>query len=106
MGTEKRESAALARLARFSIARAPWMIGAWLLFVLAVNVLVPQLETVVARDSTPFVPTTAPSLRAVKAMDDTFGNGRSRSFISVVAERDTGLTDADRAYITGLAARL
>ena len=106
MSTPPSDSSALARLARFTIVRAPWMIGGWLLFVLAVNVLVPQLETVVARDSTPFVPTTAPSLRTVKAMDDTFGNGRSRAFIAVVAERDGGLTEADQAYVTGLAARL
>jgi RND superfamily putative drug exporter len=106
MSTPPSDSSALARLARFTIARAPWMIGGWLLFVVAVNVLVPQLETVVARDSTPFVPTSAPSLRAVKAMDDTFGNGRSRAFIAVVAERESGLTAADRSYVTGLAARL
>jgi RND superfamily putative drug exporter len=96
----------LARLAGFTIARAPWMIGGWVLFVVAMNVLVPQLETVVARDSTPFVPATAPSLRAVKAMDDTFGNGRSRAFIAVAVERDSGLTAADGAYVTDLATRL
>jgi RND superfamily putative drug exporter len=106
MSTPPSDSSVLGRLADFAISRAPWMIGGWLLFVVAVNVLVPQLETIVARDSTPFVPTSAPSLRAVKAMDSTFGNGRSRSFIAVVAERDSGLTDADRAYVTDLAARL
>lgn len=106
MSTPPSDSSVLGRLAGFAIARAPWMIGGWLLFVVAVNVLVPQLETVVARDSTPFVPTSAPSLRAVKAMDATFGNGRSRSFIAVVAERPSGLTEADRAYVTDLAARL
>src|SRR5690349_20323142 len=106
MSTPPGDSSALGRLAGFTIARAPWLIGGWLLFVVAVNVLVPQLETVVGRDSTPFVPTDAPSLRAVKAMDDTFGNGRSRSFIAVVAERDSGLTSADERYVTGLAARL
>jgi RND superfamily putative drug exporter len=82
------------------------MIGGWLLFVVAVNVLVPQLEVVVSRDSTPFVPESAPSLRAVKTMDETFGNGRSRAFLVVVAERDNGLTAADRRYVTGLADRL
>jgi RND superfamily putative drug exporter len=106
MSTPPSDSSVLARLARFTIARAPWMIGGWLLFVVAVNVLVPQLEVVVSRDSTPFVPETAPSLRAVKAMDDIFGNGRSRAFIVVVAERDSGLTAADRAYATDLAGRL
>ena len=51
---------ALSRMARFVIAKAPLMIGGWLLFVVAVNVLVPQLESVVAKDSTPFVPPSAP----------------------------------------------
>lgn len=106
MSTQSRESATLARLARFATRRASWMIGGWLVVVLAVNVLVPQLETVVARDSTPFVPESAPSLQAVKAMDDTFGNGRSRSFITVVVERAAGLTRADRAWVADLAERL
>ena len=106
MSAPPSDSSVLARLARFTIARAPWMIAGWLIFVVAVNVLVPQLEVVVSRDSTPFVPESAPSLRAVKAMDDTFGNGRSRAFIVVVAERDSGLTAADRHYVTSLAARL
>jgi RND superfamily putative drug exporter len=106
MSTPPSDSSVLARLAGFTIRRAPWMIAGWLLFVVVVNVLVPQLEVVVSRDSTPFVPESAPSLRAVKAMDDTFGNGRSRAFIVVVAERGSGLTAADRRYATDLAARL
>ncbi len=106
MSPEEREPSVLARLARFTIATSTWMIGGWLLFVVAMNVLVPQLETVVSHDSTPFVPDAAPSLKAVKAMDDTFGNGKSRSFIVVVAARKSGLTAADTAYVTGLADRL
>lgn len=106
MTPEASESSGLARLAHFTIARAPFMIGGWLLFVIAVNVLVPQLETVVAHDSTPFVPTTSPSLRAVKAMDSTFGNGKSRAFLAVVVERASGLTAADQRYVTALATRL
>lgn len=99
-------SGPLDRLARTVVARRRWMVAGWLLFVVAMNLLVPQLETVVARDSTPFVPETAPSLRAVKAMDETFGNGRSRSFIVVVAERPGGLRQGDVRYLTTLADRL
>jgi RND superfamily putative drug exporter len=106
MSPEGPESSTLARLARSTIAHARWMIGGWLLFVVVVNVLVPQIESVVAKDSTPFVPESAPSLRAVKAMDTTFGNGKSRSFIVLVAERDGGLTAADRRYVVKLADRL
>jgi RND superfamily putative drug exporter len=106
MSPEGPESSTLARLARFAIRRAPWMIGGWLLFVVAVNVLVPQIESVIGKDSTPFVPESAPSLRAVKTMDETFGNGRSRSFIVLVAERDSGLTAADLRYVVRLSDRL
>lgn len=106
MSPEGSESAVLARLARFTIRRAPLMIGGWLFFVIAMNVLVPQIETIVAKDSTPFVPETAPSLRAVKAMDTTFGNGESRSFIVLVAAREGGLTQADRNYVVNLSDRL
>lgn len=106
MSPEGPESSSLARLARFTIARARWMIGGWLLFVVLVNVLVPQIESVVAEDSTPFVPESAPSLRAVKAMDTTFGNGKSRSFIVLVAAREGGLTAADRRYVVALSDRL
>lgn len=106
MNTEGSDRSVLGRLARFTIANAPLMIGGWLLVVIGLNVLVPQLETVVAKDSTPFVPDTAPSLRAVKEMDATFGNGKSRSFIVVVAERKGGLTATDTRYVTQLASRL
>lgn len=106
MSPDASDRSVLGRLAGFTIAKAPWMIGGWLLFVVAVNVLVPQLETVVAKDSTPFVPETAPSLRAVKEMDSTFGNGESRSFIVVVAERRGGLTADDTRYVANLATRL
>ncbi|MGO4257843.1 MMPL family transporter [Marmoricola sp. RAF53] len=106
MSPEGRESASLARLARFVIDHAVWVIGAWLLFAAALNVLVPQIEAVVAKDSTPFVPESAPSLRAVKDMDTTFGNGKSRSFIVLVAAREGGLTAADKKYVVTLADRL
>lgn len=106
MSTAPEDTNALGRMAAFVIARAPLMIGGWLLFVIAANVLVPQLEAVVAKDSTPFVPPSAPSLRAVKEMDDTFGNGRSRAFLAVVAVRESGLTPADEQYVVDLAARL
>lgn len=106
MSPEGPETSLLARWAGFTIRRAPFVIGAWVLVVLSLNVLVPQLEEVVAKDSTPFVPATAPSLEAVTAMDREFGNGRSRSFVAVVAERPGGLQPADRRYVAALAGRL
>ncbi|HWU22102.1 MAG TPA: MMPL family transporter [Nocardioides sp.] len=71
-----------------------------------VNVFVPQLEQVMAKDSTPIVPNRAPAVQALEHMDREFGNGRSRGTVFVVLERDTGLTHADRSYVRGLLQRL
>lgn len=106
MSTDGPESRVLTRLARFATRRAGLMIGGWLVFLVLVNTLVPQLETVVGRDSTPFVPEDAPSLVAISQMDQVFGNGKSRSFVAVVAEREGGLTAADKGYVRTLSERL
>ncbi|HSV39996.1 MAG TPA: efflux RND transporter permease subunit [Nocardioidaceae bacterium] len=91
---------------QLSIRMAGWVVLGWLAVVAVVNVGVPQLEEVVAEDSTAFVPDDAPAARGLDEMDDAFGNGRSTSVVFVVAERPGGLTKADSAYITGLVPRL
>lgn len=96
----------LSRLARFVVTRVRWVTLAWVVVVVALTTLVPTLEEVVSRDSTPFVPSSAPSIRSEQQMDDTFGNGKSSSYIVVVVERDGGLSDADRAYVDSLQDRL
>jgi putative drug exporter of the RND superfamily len=96
----------MSALVRLSVRRAGWVIVAWLAVIVGLNLAVPQLETVIARDSTEFVPGDAPSMKAFSEMDQAFGSGDSKSVVFVVAERAGGLTPDDRAWVRGLAADL
>lgn len=95
-----------ARWARACVDRAPLVVVAWLIAIALLNVVVPQLGTVVARDSTPIVPADVPSSKTTVAMDKAFGNGRSDSFVFVVVEREGGLTTNDLDYVHELAPTL
>ena len=94
------------RFAQLSIRHAGVVIALWFAVVGALNLALPQLEEVIADDSTPVVPADAPAVQALELMDQEFGNGRSTSVLFVVAERDGGLTRADRRYLLDLAPRL
>ena len=96
----------LRALAGFSVRRAPWVLLFWVVLVAGLNLAVPQLESVISRDSTPVIPIDAPASRALAEMDDEFGNGRSSSYVVIVAVRPTGLTSVDRAYLRRLAGQL
>jgi RND superfamily putative drug exporter len=93
-------------IAELSIRRAGWVIVACLLAVGVVNVAVPQLEKIIADSSLPFIPENAEANKTFEAMDEAFGNGDSKSFLYVVAERDGGLTDGDRRFVEGLVEQL
>ncbi|MDQ1697113.1 MAG: hypothetical protein QOJ03_2466, partial [Frankiaceae bacterium] len=45
-------AAALSRIARAATRRPRWVLAGWVIAAAALNVVVPQLETVVARDAT------------------------------------------------------
>ena len=96
----------LRALASLVVRRAVWVLALWLVVAGVVNVAVPQLEEVVADDSTPVVPLDSDSSQAVSLMDREFGSGRSHSFLVVLAEREGGLTRADVRYVEGLVPRL
>ena len=93
-------------LSAFVVRNARAVILAWIALVVVLNVAIPQIETVVRNDSTSFVPLDAPAVVGLQHMDDEFGNGKSSSFVQVVAHRDAGLTEADRQYMLDLAPRL
>ncbi len=93
-------------IAEISIRKAGWVLVGCLVAVGAVNVAVPQLEEVVADSSLPFIPENAEAVQTFEAMDQAFGNGKTKSILYVVAERDGGLTEADREYMKGLVPRL
>ena len=93
-------------IAALSIRRASWVLVACMLAIVGVNMAVPQLEEVVADSSLPFIPENAEAVQTFAAMDQAFGNGKTKSILYVVATRDGGLTELDRTYIRGLVPRL
>lgn len=93
-------------IAELSIRKAGWVLLGCLLAIGVVNVVVPQLEEVVADSSLPFIPENAEAVKTFEAMDQAFGNGKTKSILYVVATRDGGLTDGDRTYVKGLVPRL
>ncbi|KAA1427761.1 MMPL family transporter [Nocardioides antri] len=97
------DNGSVSGLARFAAKRAVWVLLAWVALATALNLLVPQLEEVAARDSSPVVPSYAPSIVAMKDMDEAFGNGESQSFVVIAMERDGGLAPADKRYAGRLA---
>lgn len=96
----------LSSLASNSVRWARWVVLGWLAFVIVINIAVPQLEAVVAKDSTPIVPDDVAAAKTIASMDKTFGNGKSTSFGFVVLERKGGLTAADKRYVRGLVPEL
>lgn len=103
MGRATERAAGAAELV---VRRGVWVLLAWVAFAAVLNLAVPQIEEVAARDSTPVVPEHAPTIQAVSEMDEAFGNGRSNSYLVVAMEREGGLTRADRAYLGGLVEEL
>ncbi|MFL6088993.1 MAG: MMPL family transporter [Aeromicrobium sp.] len=93
-------------LAAFVVRNARAVIVVWVLLVAGLNILIPQIEEVVAHDSTSFIPLDSKAVVGLERMDDQFGDGRSSSFVQVVGERHGGLTDADRQYFFDLGPRL
>ncbi|MFD0806408.1 efflux RND transporter permease subunit [Nocardioides caeni] len=96
------EGSRVAGYARFVVRRAGWVVAFWLVVTGVMNVAVPQLEVIAGQDSSPMVPTDAPSMVAVQEMDEAFGNGGSESFIVVAMERTAGLTRTDLDYAATL----
>ena len=93
-------------LSAFVVRNARAVIVFWLLLVAGLNVAIPQIEEVVANDSTSFIPLDSPAVVGLERMDDQFGDGKSASFVQVIGQRDGGLTDADRRYFFDLGPRL
>jgi RND superfamily putative drug exporter len=97
----------LGQLAEFSVRRRRWVVAAWLLLAAVLTLAVPKLEQVVSTDSTPFLPSSSPSISAFERMDHDFGSGGGESISFVVLSApDFGTNAADQAYYRGLVARL
>ena len=93
-------------LSAFVVRHARVVIVVWVALVAGLNIAIPQIEEVVANDSTSFIPLDSPAVVGLERMDDQFGDGKSASFVQVIGQRDGGLTDADRRYFFDLGPRL
>lgn len=78
----------------------------WIGIAAGINLAVPQLETVIAGSSVPVVPESAPSSRALVAMDEAFGNANAKAVAFVVLVNEKGLTQADQDYYRDLVGKL
>jgi putative drug exporter of the RND superfamily len=84
-----------------------WLvIGIWMLAAGALNVVVPQLEHVVAERSGPFIPDSAPSLATLSHMGSSFGESPATAIGYLIFEDSSGLSDADHRFATDLLAQI
>jgi RND superfamily putative drug exporter len=90
------------RLARFVHRWAAPIILAWLLVTVAVNVLVPPIESVARNHAVTMSPQDAPSMIASKRIGSEFHEFDSDSVAMVVLESDAKLGEAAHRYYDGL----
>lgn len=81
-----------------------WVLGAWVLVAIVLNVVVPQLSDVIKRDTVPFVPASAEVMRAYDVMSKQFNGGHAGGDAIVVLEDDHGISAQDSAYYAKLVA--
>ncbi|GBE67347.1 putative membrane protein, MmpL family [Mycobacterium sp. MFM001] len=94
------------RAARFTSRHAVLIVVCWVVVAGLANVLVPQLERVVASHSRSFMPASAASQTAATRAAERFGIVPSNNINYVVLERNQPLQPADRRYYDALMAAL
>ncbi|OBI91986.1 RND family transporter [Mycobacterium asiaticum] len=82
------------------------IILAWLLLTVAVNVLVPPIESVARNHAVTMSPEDAPSMIAAKRIGQEFHESNSDSMVMVVLESDKELGEAAHRYYDGLVRKL
>ena len=83
-----------------------WVIAAWLAAAVVLTFVAPSLNDVGSQDTADFLPADAPSQRADRILSETFPGDPTREAAIIVAARDGGLTEQDRAWLEQLAAEL
>ncbi|MHA7649563.1 MMPL/RND family transporter [Mycobacterium sp. ML4] len=94
------------RFMRFVRAFAIPIILVWLLLTLAVNLLVPPIESVARTHAVTMSPQDAPAMIAAKRIGATFHESDSDSMVMVVLESGKDLGDQAHAYYDGLVRKL
>ncbi|MBS1695121.1 MAG: MMPL family transporter [Actinobacteria bacterium] len=93
-------------LARWIRRLAVPIILGWIAIIAALNVSVPQLETVGQMRAVSMSPDQAPSMIAMKRIGETFGEFKSNSSIMIVLEGQEPLGDEAHAYYDKIVAEL
>jgi len=84
-----------------------WIIGAWVVVALALNLTIPQLGDVVKQDSVTFLPDSASVMQAYRDMGRQFDSAQAQGqAIVVLANRSGRLTAQDEAFHAALVQRL
>ena len=89
-----------------AILRIPLLtMGLWVVLGGLGMLLLPTVDSVVASQSSGSLPAGAPTLKALKKMDQAFGTGRAQAFVFVVFENKDKLSTVDQATYSNLVAR-
>ena len=80
-----------------------FIVVAWILAMVASAKLAPSLAGQAASDQSAFLPATATSMLANDAIEKAFPGATSTSSATLTFSRDSGLTDADLAYLDATA---
>ncbi len=102
MNTANASNQARPRFMRF-VHRFAWpIIIGWLLLTVALNVLVPPIESVARNHAITMSPQDAPAMIAAKRIGATFHESDSDSIAMIVLESDKQLGDEAHRYYDGL----
>src|SRR4051812_18352673 len=98
---------ALRRVTEIATTHARWVLAGWVLVAALCALAVPRLESVVAKDATPFLPANSPSIQAFGQMDKAFAGGTGSSIAFIVLTGPDFRNDPTAAsYYRALTARL
>ena len=77
------------------------IVAAWILASVLAYRFAPSIASQGTADQSAFLPPSAPSAVAEKQLEQAFPGSTATSSATITFTRDTGLTDADRAYLDG-----
>ncbi|WP_051198871.1 MMPL family transporter [Gordonia shandongensis] len=106
IGAALRRLRPLERMARGALGHKTIVIAAWVLAAVALNTLLPQLETVVTRQSVQPIPADVPSFQALDAMGEAFDEPAAATTVFVVMSDPAGFDGAARHSYDELVADL
>jgi hypothetical protein len=88
-------------------ARFRWyVLGAWVVVAVVLNIVVPQLSDVIKHDTMSFLPADSEVMQGYRISSEKFNGSNAGGDAIVVMENTRGISSADRAYYPELVARI